>query len=63
MKNWTTSTEQPGYKYKTITDGDFTVKIYKPILDPAESTKREAHLKQVAERTYRDYLQRKEKEA
>ena len=49
MNNWTTSTEHPGYRSKTITRGNFTVTVFKPNLDQAEQARRERHLKEVAE--------------
>lgn len=59
-KDWTTSPEHPGYKCKTITRGNFTVHIFRPILDRTESAKREDHLKNVAERALKNYIPKTE---
>lgn len=60
MNNWTTSTEHPDYKCKTITRGNFTVTVLKPNLEPAEQAKRERHVKQVAESALKNIIKRKE---
>ena len=60
---WTTSQEHPGYRIKTIKKGNCTIQVLRPELDAKERTKREARVKAVAERTLRDYYNRKEKNA
>ena len=59
MSNWTTSAEHPGYRSKTITRGNFTVTVLKPMLDPTEKTKREKHVKTVAEHVLKNIIERR----
>ncbi len=61
MNNWTTSTEHPGYKCKTITRGNFTVTVFRPNLDEEEQAKRERQLKAVAESALKNYIERRYK--
>lgn len=49
------------YTTKTIQHGSCTITIQRPILTPAEQTKREQEAKQTLERVMRDYVRRKEK--
>ena len=58
---WASSPDHPGYRVKVIERDGCTIQILRPELDAAEQAKREAHLKNVAERTLRDYYKRKEK--
>lgn len=58
---WVTAPEHPGYRVKTITVGECTIQVLRPILDEKEQAKREAQLTTVAERVMRDYYKRKEK--
>lgn len=58
---WVTSPEHPGYRMKVIQHGACTIQILRPELDEKERIQREAHLKNVAETTLRDYYKRKEK--
>lgn len=58
---WASSPDHPGYRVKIINRGDFTIQIFRPELDADERTKRENHVKAVAERALRDYYIRKEK--
>lgn len=60
MNEWTTSTEHPGYRCKTITRGNFTVTVLKPNLDQVEQAKRERHLKTAAESVLKNIIKRKE---
>lgn len=57
---WVTSPEHPGYRCKTIKRGSATIQIFRPELGPKERTKREAHLKAVAESVLTNYYKRKE---
>ena len=59
---WVSSPEHPGYRIKVIKHGSCTIQILRPELDEKERAKREAHLKNVAESTLRDYYKRKTKE-
>ena len=59
MNNWTLSTEHPGYRCKTIQRGACTVTVFRPILDEQESAKRENHVKAVAERALKNYIERR----
>jgi hypothetical protein len=59
---WAESPEHPGYKCKTIKHGACTIHILRPDLGESERAKREAHLKNVAESTLRDYYKRRAKE-
>ena len=63
MNGWTSSTEHPGYRCKTVKRGNYTVTVLRPELKPEERVKREAHARAVAERTIKDYILRKEKQA
>lgn len=58
---WAASPDHPGYRVKVIKQGDCTIQILRPELSKEEQVKREAHLKNVAERTLRDYYKGKEK--
>lgn len=58
---WVKSPEHPGYRIKTIQNGACTIHILRPELDERERTKRETHVKAVAERVLTDYYKRKEK--
>ena len=58
---WASSPDHPGYRVKIIQHGACTIQILRPELDENEQTKREAHLKAVAERTLLNYYKRKEK--
>lgn len=58
---WAISPEHPGYRVKIIERGNCTIQILRPELEENEQTKREAHVKAVAERTLRDYYKGKEK--
>lgn len=58
---WATSPDHPGYRVKVIQRGDCTIQILRPELDAGEQAKREAHIKNVAERTLSHYYKRKEK--
>ena len=53
---WAPSPEYEGYRFKTITKGACTITILRPELGEAERTKREAHLKAVAENALRHYI-------
>ena len=57
---WVASTAHPGYREKIIQKGNVTIHILRPELSEQERTKRENHLKKVAETTLRDYYYRKE---
>ena len=57
---WAESPEHPGYRVKVIQRDGFTIQILRPELDEKEQAKREAHLKNVAERTLANYYKRKE---
>ena len=37
MENWTTATDRPGYRCKTVQRGNATIVIYRPILSEAEA--------------------------
>ena len=58
MEGWQLSIEHPGYRYKTITCGACTITLLKPELDPVERTKRERHLKTVAENVLKNYFRK-----
>ena len=58
---WASSPDHPGYRVKVIERDGCTIQILRPELDEKEQAKREKHLKAVAERTLRDYYNRKEK--
>lgn len=60
MNTWQPSTEHRGYRTKTIKVGNCTVEILRPCLDREEQTKRENHLRNVAEATMKTYLLRKD---
>ena len=57
---WASSPDHPGYRVKIIERDGCTIQVLRPELDEKEQAKREAHLKNVAERTLRDYYKRKE---
>ena len=57
---WAPSPEHQGYRVKVIKLDNCTIQILRPELDEKERTKREAHLKSVAERTLSNYYKRKE---
>ena len=59
---WVDSPEHPGYKVKTIKHGNCTIEIFRPNLDDKERTKRENHIKAVAEKVLFNYYKRKETE-
>lgn len=59
---WVDSPEHPGYKVKTIKHGNCTIEILRPDLDDKERTKRENHVKAVAEKVLLNYYKRKETE-
>ena len=61
MTQWAPSLEHPGYLEKVIKKGSVTIQILRPELSEQERTKRENHLKKVAEATLRDYYYRKER--
>jgi hypothetical protein len=58
---WASSPDHPGYRVKIIERDNFTIEILRPELSAEEQTKREAHLKAVAERTLSNYYKRKER--
>lgn len=58
---WVTAPEHPGYRVKTLTVGECTIQVLRPILEEREQKKREAQVTTVAERVMRDYYKRKEK--
>ena len=58
---WAKSPDHPGYRVKIIERDNYTLEILRPELSAEEQRKREAHLKNVAERTLRDYYNRKER--
>lgn len=58
---WTVSQENPGFREKTIQHGNCTIKVLRPILDPAEREKREHRASLEIERGLRGYLLRKER--
>ena len=58
---WAQSPEHPGYRIKVIQRNGCTIEILRPELSAEEQTKREAHVKAVAERVLRDYYKGKEK--
>lgn len=49
------------YTTQTIQHGSCTITIQRPILTPAEQTKRGQAVKGTLERVLRDYVRRKEK--
>lgn len=57
---WAPSPDHPGYRVKVIQRGPCTIEILRPELSAEEQKKREAHLKNVAERTLSNYYKRKE---
>lgn len=57
---WTVSKENPGYREKTVQQGNCNITILRPILDQEEQAKRERNAKTEIERGLRDYLLRKE---
>lgn len=57
---WASSPDHPGYRVKVIQQGACTIEILRPELSAEEQTKRETHLKNVAEKVLRDYYKRKE---
>lgn len=57
---WVDSPEHSGYKTKVIKHGNCTIHIFRPDLDEKERTKRENHVKAVAERILSNYYIRKE---
>ena len=57
---WASSPEHPGYRIKVIQYNGCTIEILRPELSEGEQTKREAHVKAVAERVLRDYYKGKE---
>ena len=61
-ESWTVSTEHPGYRCKTLQFGQATVTVFRPILDDEERTKRENHLRAVAERVLRDYTESRQQD-
>ncbi len=60
-ETWTTSSEHPGYRCKTIQRGACTVRILRPELGQEEQRKREADIQAIAEKVLRDYYIRKER--
>lgn len=58
--NWTTSTECPGYRSKTIQYGSCTIVVYRPILDQEETRKRERQVCTALEHSLKNYFKRKE---
>lgn len=57
---WADSPENPGYKIKVIKHGNCTIQILRPNLEDRERTKRENHVKAVAEKVLFNYYKRKE---
>ena len=57
---WAPSPEHPGYMAAEIKHGNCTIQIFRPELDKAERTKREIHIKAVAESVLASYYKRKE---
>lgn len=57
---WAKSPEHPGYRVKVIEHNGCTIRILRPELDAGEQSKREAHVKAVAERVLSEYYKRKE---
>ena len=60
-ETWTTSSEHPGYRCKTIQRGACTVHILRPELGQEEQGRREADIQATAEKVLRDYYIRKER--
>lgn len=60
---WASSPDHPGYRVKVIHRENYTLEILRPELSADEQRKREAHLKNVAETTLRDYYKRKEQKS
>ena len=61
-KEWVESTEHPGYMMLIVKHGNCTVELYRPILDPAERAKREAHFRAVCESVLANHYRRKMEE-
>lgn len=57
---WADSPENPGYRVKVIKHGSCTIQILRPNLEDRERTKRENHVKAVAEKVLFNYYKRKE---
>lgn len=57
---WTESLERPGYRMKVIQMPNCTVRVFRPILDPAERARREAYVKAVCESVLSSYYRRME---
>lgn len=60
MEGWTTATDRPGYRCKTIQRGNASIVIYRPILERAEAAKAEKKACTALESVMRDYLHRRE---
>ena len=58
IQDWAEDPERPGYIKKVLKYGNCTITVYRPILDPKERAKREAHLKTVAESVLASYYRR-----
>ena len=59
-KEWVVSSEYPGYKVQVVKVGNCTVELYRPILQPTERAKREAHFKAVCESVLAQHYRRME---
>lgn len=60
MSEWTLSTSRPGYREKTIQRGQSTIRILRPILDAAETAKRETQARTAMESAMRTYIHKSE---
>lgn len=59
METWTTATDRPGYRCKTIQRGHATIVIYRPILSEAEAAKAMQKARTGLESALRDHCHRK----
>lgn len=59
METWTTATDRPDYRCKTIQRGHATIVIYRPILGEAEAAKAMQKARSGLESGLRDHYHRK----
>ena len=62
METWTTSTDRPGYRCKTVQRGNATIIIYRPILTEAEAEKAQQRTRAELENALRAVYSRRSQE-
>ena len=58
MEKWDTTTDRPGYRYKTVNTGNATIIICRPILSEAEAEKAQEKVRTALECAMRERLKR-----